>query len=360
MSYRILLIDHDPTGAERIERPLTKAGYEVTVATDAAEALDHFERLRPDLAVIEALLPDKPGALLCKEIKETAAGKGTPVVLLLEEDEDKQAKARAHDLNGCDLLIERSIDDDELLELCGQLLRTRAAQAGEAEDEKEEEKEEAPAEATDSMLDAGELAGALSNLDSIIDRQAPADAAETEGEEATADEAPQDTEKVRKAQESGDFSYIAAEMEEARKQLGEEEAPVEAVAKTPVGQTASGETAGGENAAEDYSTAGMENGQDIEDHIDSLFSPSAPGEPTPAEKQVLSWTFNNGGENTSPPEEPAAEMAQPAAEAEERLRRNPATSGVRTGSRPKSPPPTRPRLPRPKPRPATTRSIWTT
>ena len=140
MSYRILLIDHDPTGAERIERPLTDAGYDVTVATDAAEALDLLGRLRPDLVVIEALLPEKPGALICKEIKETVAGKGTPVVLLLEEDEEKQAKARAHDLNGCDLLIERSIDDEELLELCGQLLRTRAAQAGAAE------KDEAPAD----------------------------------------------------------------------------------------------------------------------------------------------------------------------------------------------------------------------
>ena len=85
VSYRILLIDHDPSGVERIQRPLAEAGYEVTVATAADGALDVVERLKPDLAVIEALLPETPGAQLCQEIKDSPAGKNTPVVLVLEE-----------------------------------------------------------------------------------------------------------------------------------------------------------------------------------------------------------------------------------------------------------------------------------
>ena len=157
MSYRILLIDHDTDGLERIQRPLTEAGYEVVVASAAEEGLRTFERVRPDLLLIEALLPEKPGSELCREIKDTAQGKGIPVVLLLEEDEDKQARARALDLHDCDLLIERSIEEDDLLALCEELLEKRQAQAEAMGDEDEggqEEETEPPTEQSDEPVAA--------------------------------------------------------------------------------------------------------------------------------------------------------------------------------------------------------------
>lgn len=286
------MIDHDPSGAERIQRPLADAGYDVVVSSDAGEAMSTFEKTRPDLAVIEALLPEKPGPVLCQEIKDSPAGRTTPVVLLLESDEDKQARARSLDLHGCDLLIDRSIAEDELIELFEQLLRTRPARGGEGNDAPETSRVPVPVKAepkaarsavetkTDSsgtLIDSDGVNDALSRLDAIIDEQKGprgAQAAQADAQEA---DAPCDEERVRRAERAGDFSFLSAEAGEtkpaspARTELGPES---EAGTETP-------------RSAEDA-------GQDIADHIDALFAATAPGEPTPAEKQVLSWTFENG------------------------------------------------------------------
>jgi TonB family protein len=319
VSYRILLIDHDPDGLERIQRLLTEAGFEVVVASAAEEGMRTFERVRPDLLLIEALLPEKPGSELCREIKGTAQGKGMPVVLLLEEDEDKQARARALDPHDCDLLIERSIEKDELLALCEELLEKRQAQAEAMGDEDEggQEEETGPpteqsdepvaADATDknsavrspaaeeNVLDAEGFADALTKLDTIIDEQETS----TDRDESKAKK----DEETSDAEKGGDFSYLSAEMTRA----GVTDQPVAAGAdRTAEPDKAPAEASNAESVAAEADQAKVgqpvaaaaqdeaDSGQDISDRIDSLFSGGGPGEPTPAEKQVLSWTFDNG------------------------------------------------------------------
>jgi len=297
VSYRILVVDQDPAGAERILRPLSEAGYDVVVSNDAGEAMSTFEKVRPDLAVIEALLPEKAAPVLCREIKDSPAGKATPVVLLLESDEDRQARARSLDLHGCDLLIERSIAKDELLDLLEQLLRGRPPQGDAAEDEAGDDavetaqaplkvpSAETPAETTGQtsrdpsgkLIDSEGVIDALSRLDAIIDETKADDGEPAEEVEGKADEAPPDDDKVKRAERAGDFSFLREEAVETK------QAEQKRVASDPAGPDAKLES-------EPVTDAG----QDIADHIDALFAVSAPGEPTPAEKQVLSWTFENG------------------------------------------------------------------
>jgi TonB family protein len=320
VSYRILLIDHDPDELERIQRPLAEAGYDVVVATAAEEGMRTFERVRPDLLVIEALLPEKPGSVLCQEIKGTAQGKGMPVVLLLEADEDKQARARALDLHGCDLLIERSIEKEELLGLCEELLKKRQAHAEAVGDSDDQEEQEEPAEPPAAESDepvaadaaqkksaerspAGEenvlgedgFADALTKLDTIIDEQAPS----TERDESQDAE----DEEASEAEKSGDFSYLSAEMTRA----GAMDQPAMAASdRSDEQEAATAKGSANEKAAAEDEQAPVgqpvaaaaqdeaDSGRDISDHIDSVFSGGSSGEPSPAEKKVLSWTFDNG------------------------------------------------------------------
>ena len=306
------MIDHDPSGAERIQRPLTDAGYDVVVRSDAAGAMSTFEEVRPDLAVIEALLPEKSGPVLCQEIKDSPAGRATPVVLLLESDEDKQARARSLDLHGCDLLIERSIDEDELIELLEQLLRARMAQVDTVDEtppEKATQEPEQPAavatddaeaaaesgrDASGKLIDSNGVVDALSRLDAIIDEQTDPDHVEATTNSLEGPERSIDPEKLKKAERAGDFSFLSEEREKV-----DEKSP-----SSPA------------DDADEADPSNPDTGQDIADHIDALFSANAPGEPTPAEKQVLSWTFENAADakkaESSVPTPAAAEEEDPA------------------------------------------------
>jgi protein TonB len=203
VSYKILVIDHDQSKVERIQRPLAEAGYEVIVATGAAEGMQTIEKQQPDLAVIEALLPDKNGPQLCQEIKDSPLGKSMPVIIMLETDDEAKAEAQAMDLHGCDMLIDRSIQDQELLDLLQRLFEEQQVEAEPAEEPVEEpaaataapEPVEPPAK-SDMLLDTYELDGALQKLDSIIEEQPKPEAAE--GQQA--------------AEQAGDFSHIAEEL----------------------------------------------------------------------------------------------------------------------------------------------------
>ena len=57
----ILLIDYDPVSIGRTTTPLTKAGYQVEVAKDGLSGLAAFERTKPALVLVEAMLPRKHG-----------------------------------------------------------------------------------------------------------------------------------------------------------------------------------------------------------------------------------------------------------------------------------------------------------
>ena len=82
MSNRtILLIDYDPQSIESAIKPLTGAGYNVEVANDGIAGLQAFERLQPDLVLIEPMVPKKHGFEVCQEIKDSDQGKCTPVLI---------------------------------------------------------------------------------------------------------------------------------------------------------------------------------------------------------------------------------------------------------------------------------------
>jgi protein TonB len=150
LSHRILLIDPDPANAELVQQPLLEAGYDITLVSDANAGLEHFLRLQPDLAVIEAELPDRPGLDLCADIKSTLTGKNVPVIILSNTGAENVGDAC------CDIVIEKPFIEEELLDSCERLLR-RAGEPAVADN--------------DSLLDAQDLESAIEQLDTIITPQ---------------------------------------------------------------------------------------------------------------------------------------------------------------------------------------------
>ena len=88
---QILLVNDIPDHAVSYERALLADGLRVHAVSSGAEALACVRQSRPDLAVVDVRLPDMSGWDLCREIKNSAAAKSLPVVMLTADVSKRSA-----------------------------------------------------------------------------------------------------------------------------------------------------------------------------------------------------------------------------------------------------------------------------
>lgn len=79
MDARILLVEDDPSIRELTERGLRAAGFDVTIAASGDEGLQRYRAERPDLVLLDVMLPGLDGLEVCREIRADSA---VPVVML--------------------------------------------------------------------------------------------------------------------------------------------------------------------------------------------------------------------------------------------------------------------------------------
>ena len=82
---RLLVVDDEPSIRELLTASLRFAGFEVSAAGDGAEALKLAEQNRPDLVVLDVMLPDMDGFTVTRKLRER--GREMPVLFLTARDE---------------------------------------------------------------------------------------------------------------------------------------------------------------------------------------------------------------------------------------------------------------------------------
>ena len=93
MYKKILLVDDDP-GVHLVVVPiLSKAGYLVVSAKNGEQALHLALNERPDLIILDVIMPGIKGRDLCKKIKAYDVLKATPVIFLTAKDSEDDVKA---------------------------------------------------------------------------------------------------------------------------------------------------------------------------------------------------------------------------------------------------------------------------
>ncbi|MEU9145588.1 response regulator transcription factor [Streptomyces sp. NPDC048349] len=87
---RVLVVDDDPTVSEVVAGYLERAGFTVYRAADGPAALEAAARHRPDLVVLDLMLPGMDGLEVCRRLRARAGGRPSlPVVMLTARgDED--------------------------------------------------------------------------------------------------------------------------------------------------------------------------------------------------------------------------------------------------------------------------------
>jgi len=107
----ILLADDERTIREGLRALLVGEGYSVRTATNGADALEKFSEVRPDLVLLDVMMPKLNGYVVCTEIRKT--DRTVPIVFLTAKDSDVD-EVRGMDL-GADDFISKSENDMVLL-----------------------------------------------------------------------------------------------------------------------------------------------------------------------------------------------------------------------------------------------------
>ena len=116
---RILVVDDEPAVRESLASSLAFEDYEVVTAIDGVSALDELDRTRPDLAILDVLMPRMDGLTTCRRLR--ARGETLPVLMLTARDTigDRVTGLDA----GADDYLVKPFELDELLARVRALLR---------------------------------------------------------------------------------------------------------------------------------------------------------------------------------------------------------------------------------------------
>ena len=123
---RVLVCDDEPQILRALKVVLRDAGYEVTAAATAREALDFAAVRPPDAAIIDLVLPDGDGVDVCKQLREWSE---MPIIVLSAVDDEEQ-KVRALEA-GADDYVTKPFGPRELVARLSAALRRSGAGADE-------------------------------------------------------------------------------------------------------------------------------------------------------------------------------------------------------------------------------------
>jgi DNA-binding response OmpR family regulator len=88
MAQRILVVDDDKSIVKVVRGYLEQAGYQVLTATDGETALHVLRRERPDLVILDLMLPDRDGWDVTRVVRADSALAATPIIMLTARVED--------------------------------------------------------------------------------------------------------------------------------------------------------------------------------------------------------------------------------------------------------------------------------
>ena len=117
----ILIVDDEVQLVEMVKMRLEASGYEIIFAHDGQEGLDKAKKEKPDLMILDLMLPKIDGYKVCRMLKFDEKYKQIPIILFSAraQDEDKQMGKEV----GADAYITKPFDPQALLGKIKELLK---------------------------------------------------------------------------------------------------------------------------------------------------------------------------------------------------------------------------------------------
>jgi DNA-binding response OmpR family regulator len=123
---RVLIVDDDPAIRKFIRANLEARNYEVLLAPDGESALQILEKERPDLIILDIMMPNLDGFEVCRRVREWSK---TPIIMLSARDGEMD-KVKCLDC-GADDYLTKPFSLKELLSRIAAVLRRTKSDSGE-------------------------------------------------------------------------------------------------------------------------------------------------------------------------------------------------------------------------------------
>jgi signal transduction histidine kinase/DNA-binding response OmpR family regulator len=125
----VLAVDDDPDALDLVLALLEGSGYDVRTATNGREALAEIEKARPDVIILDLMLPEMDGFEVVHRLSLNPEWRNIPVILVTARDLSHEER-RALDISTAQIIQKGNLSRDELLAGIGSVIGTGVASAG--------------------------------------------------------------------------------------------------------------------------------------------------------------------------------------------------------------------------------------
>jgi DNA-binding response OmpR family regulator len=123
MSKRILIVDDEPNILISIEFLMKREGYDVAIARDGEEGLEAIRAQRPDLVVLDVMMPKRDGFEVCAQVRADQKLSGVRILMLTAKGREAEIKKGL--ALGADAYIPKPFSTHELVAKVRALLEER-------------------------------------------------------------------------------------------------------------------------------------------------------------------------------------------------------------------------------------------
>ena len=124
----VLIVDDDPGALRLIGYIFDRAGYEAHLAANGSEALSKVNEVKPDLIILDVMMPDVNGLEVCEQLRTKPATAHLPIIMLSAKNQvdDKVDGFEA----GADDYVSKPVDPQELLARAKAVLNRMSRNSG--------------------------------------------------------------------------------------------------------------------------------------------------------------------------------------------------------------------------------------
>ena len=127
---KILIIDDQPSEVKMVKMALEQANYEVIYAYNGKSGIEKATQEKPDLIVLDIMMPEKDGFIACGELKKGAETSTIPIIVLTSIESSSLVfpdAESAADSPHADEYIDKPVDPNFLLKRVERLLKKSAS-----------------------------------------------------------------------------------------------------------------------------------------------------------------------------------------------------------------------------------------
>ncbi len=117
----ILVVDDEQDVTNLVRYNLQKAGYEVLTATNGVEGLSIIRNSRPDVVILDLMMPEMDGLSVCREVRSDPEVSHTPILMLTAKNQQKDRVRGLQD--GADDYVTKPFSTKELVLRVAAILR---------------------------------------------------------------------------------------------------------------------------------------------------------------------------------------------------------------------------------------------